>query len=177
MGIENWAVRASKARRAAHNALAQHESAASRIVLLEDLSKSLAGTPPDVQDYFGEAISCLEGKLYRSGVILAWAGHFHVLSETCFQRHAADIRKARPKWRFKNLTELKEAHAESQFLIVAKDVKFISKPELRILDGQLSYRNKCAHPTLFRPSMNAAIGYVDGMIRQTLSYCCLPPLP
>ena len=170
MVLEVWTSRASKARSAAHRALAKHESAASRVVLLEDLTKSLSGTPVDVQDYFSEAISCLENKLYRSGIVLAWAGHFHVFSEVCYQKHEDDIRHARPKWIFRDLTELKESVAESQFLIVAKDVRFTSKAQLRVLDGQLSVRNQCAHPTLYRPSMNAAIGYVDDMIRQTLSY-------
>ena len=87
MGLEDWTARASKARRAAHRALAKHESAASRVVLLEDLTKSLSGTPVDVQDYFSEAIACLEGELCRSGIVLAWAGHFHVFSEVCYQKH------------------------------------------------------------------------------------------
>lgn len=175
MGIEDWTGRVSRARRAAHIALSHHESAASRIVLLEDLSKRLSGTPVDVQDYFAEAIACLEGELYRSGIVLAWAGHFHVLTEVCYAAHEADIRTLRPKWIFKDLAELKELVAEAQFLTVAKDAKFIQKSMLRILDGQLSLRNQCAHPTLYRPSMNAAIGYVDSMIRQTVSY--LPPPP
>jgi hypothetical protein len=173
MGLEDWIARASKARAASHRALAKHESAASRIVLLEDLAKSLSGTPVDVQDYFSEAISCLESELYRSGIVLAWAGHFHLFSEVCYQKHEADIRAIRPRWAFKDLADLKELVAESQFLTVAKDVKFTTKAKLRILDGQLSLRNQCAHPTLYRPSMNAAIGYVDNMISQTLSY--LPP--
>lgn len=111
--------------------------------------------------------------LFRSGIVLAWAGYFHVFSETLFLKHEAEIRTARPKWVFKDLAELKEVVAESQFLVVAKDVKFIGKAQLRILAGQLSERNQCAHPTLYRPSMNAAIGYVDDMIRQTLT--CLQP--
>lgn len=98
-----------------------------------------------------------------------------MFSEVCYQKHEADIRAARPKWTFKDLSELKESVAESHFLIIAKDVRFTTKAQLRILDGQLSQRNQCAHPTLYRPSMNAAIGYVDDMIRQTLSY--LPPSP
>lgn len=162
-------MRARRARHAAHLTLARHESAASRVVLLEDLSKALSGTPIDVQDYFREAISCLEGGLFRSGLVLAWAGYFHVFSETLFLKHEEEIRIARPKWSFKDLAELKEAVGESHFLSVAKDVRFISRAQLRILDGQLSERNQCAHPTLYRPSMNAAIGYVDDMIRQTLT--------
>lgn len=175
MRPEDWARRVSRARNAAHRALAKHESAASRVVLLEDLTKSLSGTPVDVQDYFSEAISCLEGELYRSAIVLAWSGHFHVFSETLFQKHEVEIRDARPKWQFKDLSELKEQVTESQILIVAKDVKFITKAKLRILDGQLSQRNLCAHPTLYRPSMNAAIGYVDDMIRQTISCLSFAP--
>lgn len=174
MDLERWVSRVSSARSAAHRALATHESAASRIILLEDLTKSLSGTPVDVQDYFNEAISCLENELYRSGIVLAWAGHFHVFSEVCYQKHETDIRSVRSKWVFKDLAELKEAVAESHFLIVAKDVGFTTKAKLRILDGQLSVRNQCAHPTLYRPSMNAAIGYVDSMISQTLSYISAP---
>ena len=170
MEIADWATRAINARRAAHRALARHERAASRVVLLEDLSKSLSGTPVDLQDYFSEAISCLERQLYRSAIVLAWADYFHVFSETLFRKHEAEIRTARPKWGFKDLLELREAVGESHLLIVAKDVKFISKAQLRIFDGQLSQRNQCAHPTLYRPSMNEAIGYVDTMIRQTLDF-------
>lgn len=174
MGPEDWTARATRARFAAHRALAKHESAASRVVLLEDLTKSLSGTPVDVQDYFNEAISCLESELYRSGIVLAWAGHFHVFSEVCFQKHETAIRAARPKWKFKDVAALKEQFAESHFLIVAKEVRFITNAQLRMLDGQLSQRNQCAHPTLYRPSMNVAIGYVDAMIRQTLA--CLSSL-
>lgn len=165
-----WIVRVDKARAAAHQALSLHESAASRVVLLENLSKSLSGAPVDVQDYFREAICCLENELFRPAVIMAWAGCFHLLSEYLFSKHEGEIRSLRPKWVFKDLGELKESTAESHILIVAKDVKFITKAQLRILDGQLSERNQCAHPTLYRPSMNSAIGYVDVMIRQTLIF-------
>lgn len=168
--VENWLLRVGRARRAAHSELSRVERSSSRVILLEDLTKLLSGEPIDVQDYFRESISCLENSLYRSAIVLAWAGQFHVLSEVCFEKHEIDIRSSRPKWKFRDLPELKEEVAESQFLVCAKDVGFLSKAQLRMLDGQLSQRNQCAHPTLYRPSMNVAIGYVDEMIRQTVSY-------
>ena len=122
-----------------------------------------------MHDYFREAISCLENGLFRSGIVLGWAGYFHVFSECLFAKHEEDLRLARPKWQFRDLPELKETTSESQILVVAKDVKFIGRAQLRIADGQLSARNQCAHPTLYKPSMNAAIGYIDDMIRQTLN--------
>jgi hypothetical protein len=164
----DWTRRANSARRAAHLALSRHEAAASRVVLLEDLAKSLSGAPVDVQDYFSEAVRCIEFELYRSSIVLAWAGFFYLFSEALYSRHEADIRAKRQSWKFTDLAELREEAAESHLLIVAKDVKFISNPIRRIYDGQLSTRNQCAHPTLYRPSLNEAIGFTDNMIRQTL---------
>lgn len=169
LDLIDWTRRATSARRAAHLALSRHEAAASRVVLLEDLAKSLSGAPVDVQDYFSEAIRCIENELYRSSIVMAWAGFFHVFSEALYSKHEADIGIKRPNWKFTDLAELKEVAGESHLLIVAKDVKFITNPRRRIYDGQLSTRNQCAHPTLYRPSLNEAIGFTDNMIRQTLA--------
>ena len=170
MSLNDWAVRVMNARKLAHIVLTTHEKSASRVVLLEDLLKTLSGTPVDVQDFFGEAIRCLEQGLYRSGIVLAWAGHFHVFSETLFAKHEGEIRSIRPKWNFRDLSDLKEQVSESQLLDVGKEVKFINRASVRVMQGQLSVRNQCAHPTLYRPNMNAAIGYVDAMVHQTRAY-------
>lgn len=158
------------AKKAAHEVLSQHELSSSRIIHLEALSKRLSGAPVDVQNYFKEAITCLEQGLYRAAIVMAWAGHFNVFFEALYQKHEAEIRNARPRWSFKDLGELKESHAEAHLLEVAKVVQFIKRAELRIMDGQLSVRNQCAHPTMYRPSHNSAIGYVDEMITQTIKY-------
>ena len=169
----NWLARSISARKASHNALAKHDGATSRIVVLEDLLKGLSGAPIDVQDYFGEAITCLEHGLFRSGIVLAWAGQFDVYSEMLFAKHEPDIRASRKKWVFSDLSDLKENYPEAQLLDVGKEVGFIKRPVLRMLQGHLSTRNQSAHPTLYRPSMNSAIGYVDEMIQHTLNY--IPP--
>lgn len=170
MEISSWVNKAKKAEREAHLVLAKHATSPSRVVLLEDLVKLLSGSPVDVQDYFKESITCLEQELFRAAVVMSWAGHFHVYSEMLFSKHEADIKSARPKWSFSDVNELKENYPESQIIDVGKEVKFTKKAHLKILHGQLSIRNQCAHPTMYRPSLNSAIGYVDEMIRQTLGY-------
>jgi hypothetical protein len=134
MDARDWVIRSSRARVAAHSTLARHESAVFRVVLLEQLSKVLTGTPVDVQDYFSEAISCLESKLYRAGIVLAWAGHFQVLSEVCYHSNEATIRSLLSKEKFNDLAELKERITENHFLKLAKDVKFITKAKFRVLE-------------------------------------------
>ncbi len=126
--------------------------------------------PVDIQDYFLEATRCLELNLTRGAVILAWAGFFHVLTEKMHETSAAKLHSVRQKWSFTDLSELKENYSEAQILEASKDIKFINRSEKRIYDGQLATRNQCAHPTLYRPSLNSAIGYVDEMIRQTRKY-------
>ena len=170
MDYSSWAGKARKAARAGHAVLAFHESAPSRVVLLEDLIKRLSGAPVDVQQYFKESIRCLESGLFKAGVVFSWAGHFDVFSEYLFSKHELEVRAARPKWVFKDLTELREQYSESQILDVGKDVKFINRANLRVVQGQLSQRNLCAHPTMYQPSLNAAVGYVDEMVCQTLRY-------
>ncbi|MBI1224957.1 MAG: hypothetical protein GC192_06940 [Bacteroidetes bacterium] len=168
--LAKWVNTVALAEKKAHFILAQHESSKSRVILLEDLTKKLSGSPVDVQDYFIEAIKCLEIGVCRSAIVFSWAGHFHVLSEELFKKHEADIRYKRQNWKFSDLIELKENYPESQILDVAKEVTFINKADLKILQGQLSKRNQCAHPTLYRPSLNNAIGFVDEMISQTMDY-------
>jgi len=56
MDIITCVNRSLKARAQAHKILAEHESSASRVILLEDLLKKISGSPVDVQDYFKEAI-------------------------------------------------------------------------------------------------------------------------
>ena len=165
-----WLSRARKATKKAHAILSVHESSTSRVILLEDLVKKLSGSPVDVQEYFKESIKCLEAGVFRAAVVFSWAGHFDVYSDYLYRAHEADIRSIRKNWGFKDIVELREKYAESQILDVGKDVKFINKSTLRILQGQLSQRNSCAHPTMYKPSMNTTIGYVDQMVSQSLSY-------
>lgn len=169
--INEWLRRAGVAKYEAHRILATHEgSTTSRIILLEDLMKALSGLPVDVEDYFKESIICLESNLLRAAVVLSWSGFFHVLAEKLFNDHEAALRSSRAKWKFSNLTELKENYSEFAILEACKEVKLINKAKLREYQGQLSKRNQCAHPTLFKPSPNSAIGFVDEMLRQAKTY-------
>ena len=168
--VDEYRRRVEAATREAHKALSVVEGAGSRCVLLEDLTKSLADLPLDVQDYFSEALECLQLGMRRAPIVFSWAGFFSVFSSTLHSRHEGDVRVQRPKWKFTSLEELTEAYPESQILDVAKDVGFIGKGNLRKYQGQLSERNQCAHPTLYKPTLNVAIGYLDQMIRQTSQY-------
>jgi len=166
--IKEWEKRANSARKAAYQILSKHESSVSRVIELEEIIKKLSGLPVDIQDYFFEASKCISHNLLRAAVVLSWAGFFGVLCESLYRKGQAKIRHARPRWIFSNLEELKENYPESQILDTFKDSKLIRKSKLKVYQGQLATRNQCAHPTLYKPSLNSTLGYFDDMVRQTI---------
>lgn len=76
----------------------------------------------------------------------------------------------KPYYSMGRLEDLKVNQVEHQILESAKAVGMMSNQKLLEYQGQLARRNQCAHPTLYNPTMNSALGYVDDMIRQTLHY-------
>jgi hypothetical protein len=161
--------RTAKAKPEAHRILSQHERSASRVVIREGLLRRLSGLPIDVQDRYSEAVSCLERGLRRGAIVMAWAGHFHVYGGAASKPMRNGVRVARPKWFFRDATD-KENVVEAQILDVGKDVGFIGKPRLKVLQGRLATRNQRTRSISQCQSMNTAIGHIYDMLRQTISY-------
>lgn len=165
-----WVRRAVRARDAAHAALAVHESARrSRVVLLEQLARDLGGLHVDVRSYFDEAVGSLSSGFLRAAIVFSWAGFFHILAEDLFVNHNAALRRAAGNWSLKTLDELK-GYGEAQVLEKANKAGRISNTDLRRYDGQLATRNQYAHPSLHKPSINEAVGFVDTMVRQAKTF-------
>ena len=168
--IEHWHQRVEAAEREAHKILAAHEATRSRVVHLSSLLGQLSGAPVDIQEYFQESVKCLETGCTRAGMVMAWCGFFEIFALSLLMKKEADVRAKKAAWKFKDLAELKENVAEAQILDVAKEVSFIGKARLRVLQGHLATRNQCAHPTLYVPSLNTGIGYIDELIRFSREY-------
>ena len=166
------AIKSSKtAFKEANQILSQYSNSyKSRVIDLKELSGQLNGLPLDVRSYFNESISCLENDYKRASLIMAWAGFFYIFCSSLYAKHEQDLRLIRPKWKFDSFDEFRENNSEAQILDVAKEVKFINKADLRVYQGHLSTRNKCAHPTLYQPNLNFSIGFVNEMMSQTISY-------
>lgn len=162
--------RIEQAEKEAHEILSTHEASKSRIIFLEGLLREIRSMPVDVETYFQESIKCLEVGCIRAGMVLAWSGLFEILAERLYSDKEAEIRSVRPKWKFKDLAELKEQFPESQILDVGKEVGVVKKAHLKVLQGHLATRNQCAHPTVYLPSLNVGIGYVDELIAFTKLY-------
>lgn len=150
--------------REAHKILAVHEAAPSRLVLLEDTYKKLAVLTLRQDDLLRQALRCIENELYRAAHVMAWAAFMDFLEEKLASDGLLKLRALRPTWKASSVEELRDNVVEYQLLEGARDLGLCGKTETKALQGLLSKRNECAHPSNYFPSMNETLGYVTEVL-------------
>ena len=152
--------------RDAHRILAVHEAAPSRLVLLEDTYKKLGALTLRQDDLLRQALRCIENELYRAAHVMAWAAFMDFFEEKLASDGLVRLRAVHPAWRASSVEELRDNVVEYQLLEVARDLGLCGKTETKALQGLLSKRNECAHPSAYFPSMNETLGYVTEVLNR-----------
>jgi len=149
----------------AHSILSIHESAKSRTVILDETYSKLKGLSIKQDELLRQSLRCTENILYRAAHILAWVAFMDFLQEKLASDKFTKLNSARPKWNITSLEMLQEEN-EFQIIEVCKEVGLVNNAEMRILQGLLSKRNECAHPTKFFPNYNQTLGYIADILDQ-----------
>ncbi len=163
--LQAFCERAQQFRVEANSILAKHESAPSRIITLEKARREIAALSLYQHTLFEEAVECIEKECFRAAHVMAWAAFMDYLEMKIASDGLKKVLAARKGWaKFKDIEDLRENIPESQIIDVAKDVGLLSKKEAKTLQGLLSKRNECAHPSNHDPDINEAIGYVSELL-------------
>jgi hypothetical protein len=170
MRLEDLVARRNRARDAAHTILEIHEASASRVVALTNSFRSLGGLPVDVAEYYREALQSLSVGCYRGAIVMSWAGFAYVIAEHLVLNHGPALVANYPKWNTGSAADLLESAPEAQVLEAGKKVGMYNNQVLNIYKGWLSTRNQAAHPTLYQPSRNVAIGFVDAVVAEVTKF-------
>ncbi|HVS11092.1 MAG TPA: hypothetical protein VMS76_14580 [Planctomycetota bacterium] len=152
--------------REAHGILAMHEAAPSRLVLLEDTYKKLAVLSLRQDDLLRQSLRCIENELYRAAHVMAWAAFMDFLEEKLASDGLVKLRAIRPAWKASSVEDLRDNVVEFQLLESARELGLCGKTETKALQGLLSKRNECAHPSNYFPSMNETLGYVTEILNR-----------
>lgn len=166
MFLQKLVERRDRAQERAHEILGAHEESASRIVELSTAFKRLSNLPVDVADYYREALRALKVGCFRAAVVITWPGFVYMVAQKLATGYQPELQKNYSKWKTANASELLESAPEAQILEAARKVGLISNQQLNIYKGWLSTRNQCAHATLFQPSRNVTLGYVDAILNE-----------
>lgn len=114
---------------------------------------------------FREALRCVENGLFRAAHVLAWSGFIDFLEDLIVENIEL-LKEKRPNWKVSSKEELREKYPEFQIIEAAKDMKILTKSEMKALHGLLSKRNECAHPSEYFPDLNETLGYISELLNR-----------
>ncbi len=150
----------------AHSILGLHEAAPSRAILLSDSYKNLSGLSLKEDELFRQALRCIENGLFRSAHVMAWAGFMDWLQNELASKWQSALTKARPNWKIGTAEDLQDGFPEYQHIEACVAVGMCSKTTAKALQGLLSKRNECAHPSGYFPDLNETLGYVSELFKR-----------
>lgn len=152
--------------REAHTILAIHESAPSRLILLEDTYKKLGILSIRQDELFRQALRCIENELFRAAHVMAWAGFMDFVEGKIASDGLIKLRAIRPNWKTGNIEELRENAVEYQLIEAVRDLGLCSRTEMKGMHGLLNKRNECAHPSDYFPLLNESLGYISEILQR-----------
>jgi hypothetical protein len=164
--LEGILARVRLFQREAHVVLSVHETAPSRVVILEETYRYLGGLSLSQDELIRQALRCVENQLYRAAHVMVWAGFMDFLEEKLASDGLKKLRAARPKWTIKSMEDLREYVSEHQLIEAARDIDLCRKNEMKALLGLLNKRNECAHPSDFYPGLNDSLGYISEILQR-----------
>lgn len=143
----------------------------------EQLRKVAAAiTDSDTKEFVGEAIAAYETGLYRSAVVLSWAGAVSLLYDNVMANHlsAFNIEATRrdSRWRNARIKDDLSRMKESDFLniIGSPPISLIGKNlKDELINQSLRLRNSCGHPNSFIVGENKASAHLEVLIQNIFS--------
>jgi hypothetical protein len=121
-----------------------------------------------VRSYFEEAILCLRVNALRAAIVFVWSGAIRTLQEEALSRGASAVSQAVQKHdaRAKQVQKIEDFSAirDVTTLLACRELGLIDKGEWQTLDEALGLRNRCGHPTQYRPGVKKASSYIEDVV-------------
>ncbi len=126
---------------------------------------------PNTREFVAEALAAYEGELYRSSVVLAWAGAMSLLydyvKKNCLAVFNSEATRRDSKWKPAKIKDDLGRMKESDFLdiIGSPPVSVIGKNlKEELKDNCLRLRNACGHPSSLRIGENKTSALLEVLI-------------
>ncbi|MBR9701465.1 hypothetical protein GOV13_00920 [Candidatus Pacearchaeota archaeon] len=143
--------------------LSKQETSKSRIISLDSSYKKLSELSLKQDELLRQSLRCVEEELFRAAHVMSWASFMDFIEDKIMEK-IGNLKKIRPKWGIKDITDLRENVPEYQIISVLKDLNICSKNEVKAFHGLLNKRNECAHPSDYFPDLNQSLGYISEII-------------
>jgi hypothetical protein len=161
-----------------HETAVTDRATQSPAVALRSLNDAVAAAPPDYRDYLVEAVTCYEHGLYRAGILMVWAAameHLYIVASD----HSGGIKalEAANVSRFGNSKTYRQIKKKDDFLYLgeaswlqaAEDAGLMNRNARQMLTERLNLRNRCGHPTKYKPGREETVIFIESLLLNVLS--------
>jgi hypothetical protein len=119
----------------------------------------------DVRSYLEEALKCLQIGALRACVVFVWTAATRIIQSEAMTKGSkvvtAAVQKHDPKVRTITTVDDFAYVKEAVLLLAAKDLGLFDKNEKDTLTEALNLRNRCGHPTKYRPGVKKVSAFVE----------------
>lgn len=121
-----------------------------------------------VRGYVEEAIKCLQAGALRAAVVFLWTGAIRTLHAEALKKGPTAVNTALQKQHPKARTVSGVEHfawiSDRVFLEATPDMGLLDKGQKDTLVEALDLRNRCGHPTKYRPGEAKARGFIEDVL-------------
>ncbi len=136
------------------------------VTSLEAISAKV--TDETVRSFIDEAILCLRADALRGAIVFLWSGVMRTLHDKALEKGTdivtRAIQKQDPKARPIKKTDDFSYVKDRTFLASCVDIGILDKGQKDVLIDALNLRNKCGHPTKYRPESNKACSFIEDVV-------------
>jgi hypothetical protein len=136
------------------------------VATLEALAANVVD--PIVRDYILEAIKCLSIGALRAAVVFLWTGAIRTLQEEAVAKHTPNLNPAISKHdpRARQVTKLEDFAyiKDATALLAFQELGILDKGEKATLGEALDLRNRCGHPTKYKPGVKKASSFIEDVV-------------
>lgn len=126
---------------------------------------------PEVRSYIEEALTCLQVGALRSAVVFLWTGAIRTLQEEALLKANLNAVLLKYDSKTRNVGKVDDfAYIKDAILLLALfDLGIVDKGERDTLQEALNLRNRCGHPTKYRPGVKKVSSFVEDLISVVFS--------
>lgn len=127
-----------------------------------------AVTDPVIHGYVNEALLCYQANARRATVVFLWSGVIRHLQEEAWKQGSAAVSAAVLKHdsRVKPLKKFEDFATvnDKTQLLAFRELSIIDKGEWTTLGEALDLRNRCGHPTKYKPGIAKVAAFVEDVV-------------
>jgi hypothetical protein len=125
-------------------------------------------TDPVAKSYVDEALLCFRAGALRATVVFLWSGAVRTLQDRALGKGSAALTAAVQKHdpKAKSIAKIEDYSAlkDATQLLAFRDLGLIDKGEWQTLQEGLDLRNRCGHPTKYKPGVNKVAALIEDIV-------------